>query len=209
MAKKKKEIEIKENYNDYIIAIDASTTDSGVAVYSLSSGEIVYTGHCNTESVRKLKKYRGYNVNAVKLNIQKEFFTEILRKFPPSIVIFERGFAKFRKEVEALNQANGVLYAIFWNYTQIKYPPTTVKAEICHGKASKEDVRDTLLLNLPELEGNKTFYENDNVSDAVAVLATHLLKTGVYKKSSWKRTVAPAKKERKVQRMVIQENNIY
>lgn len=184
-VKKKKEQEVKENYNDYIIAIDSSLSDSGVAVYSMSEGRIVYAGHCNTNSVRSVKKYLGYNINAIKLGIQKDFFEDIKRKFPPRLVIFEKGFAKFRKETEAINQINGVLYSIFWNYTQIKYPPTTVKAEVAHGKATKEQVRDVLLLNIPELKDNKEFYDNDNISDAVAVLATHLLKTGIYKKAYW------------------------
>lgn len=188
MAKKKvkeKEVVIKDNYNDYIIAIDSSMSDSGVSVYSLSRNEIVYVGHCNTGNVRALKKYRGYNINAVKLSIQRDFFEDLKRRFPPRLVIFEKSFAKFKKETEAINQMNGVLYSVFWNYTQIKYAPTSVKAEIAHGKAEKEQVRDILLLNLPELEGNKLFYDNDNASDAVAVLMTHLLKTGIYKKVDW------------------------
>lgn len=184
MAKKKKEY-IKENYNDYIIGIDLSLTDSGVAVYSMSQKKIVFTGNCNTGSVRILKKYRGYNLNSIKLNIQREYFEDIKRMFPPRIVIFERGFAKFRKEVAVLNQVNGTVFSVFWNYSQVLYAPTTVKKEIVHGSADKEVVRDVLLLNVPELKGDKEFYNNDNISDAVAVLYTHLLKKKIIPKSEW------------------------
>ena len=184
MAKKKKQ-EVRDNYNDYIIGIDLSLNDSGVAVYSMSEDKIVYSANCNTTNVRKLKKYEGYNLNAIKMNIQREFFEDIKYRFPPKLVIFEAGFAKFKKEVEALNQINGVVYSVFWEYTQIKYAPTSVKAEIAHGRAEKEDVRDVLIHNLPEIQGDKQVYENDNISDAVAVVVTHLLKTGIYKKSEW------------------------
>lgn len=185
MAKKKKEPEIKNNYNDFIIAVDISLTDSGVAVYSLSEGKIVHIDHCDTSEVRALKKYKGYNLNAIKLNIQRDFFESIKKKFPPSIVVFERSFTKFKKETEAINQINGVIYSVFWNYTQVKYPNTTVKAEIVHGKADKEMLRDVILENVPELRGDDLFYNNDNVSDAVAVLYTHLFRTGLYKKVNW------------------------
>ena len=182
---KKKEPEIKNNYNDYIIALDISLNDSGVAVYSLSQNKIVHIDHCNTEHIRNLKKYRGYNLNAIKLNIQKDFFENIKRKFPPKIVILEKSFAQFKKEVEARNQINGIVFAIFWNYTQINYAPKLVKAEIVHGEASKEMLRDVILQNVPDLAGNKLFYDNDNVSDAVAVLYTYLLKSGTIKKVDW------------------------
>lgn len=184
MAKKKKKY-VKKNYNDYIIGIDISLNDTGVSVYSLSENKIVFTGHINTETVRPLKKYRGYNRNAIKLNIQREYLEDIRRKFPPRVVVFEKGFAKFRKEVASLNQINGVIYAIFWNYTQYFYPPTTVKAEIVHGRAKKEIVRDVLLDNIPDLKGNEEFYNNDNVSDAVGVLYTYLLKEKIIPKSKW------------------------
>lgn len=183
MAKKKEYI--KENYNDYIIAIDISLNDSGVAVYSLSESRIVHTDHINVEHVRNLKKYRGYNVNAIKLNLQKDFFERIKRKFPPKIVVFERGFARFKKEVAALNQINGVIFSIFWNYTHVLYAPKAVKAEIVHGSADKEVVRDVLLANIPELSSDKLFYDNDNVSDAVGVLYTYLLKEKIRPKSTW------------------------
>lgn len=184
MAKKKVEY-VKENYNDYIIGIDLSLTDSGVAVYSLSQERIVFTGNCNTDDVRNLKKYRGYNLNSIKLNIIREYFEDIKRMFPPRLVIFERGFARFRKEVAVLNQVNGTVFSIFWNYSQIFYAPTTVKKEIVHGSADKEVVRDVLLLNIPEIKNNKEFYSNDNISDSVAVLYTYLLKSKVIPKSKW------------------------
>lgn len=206
----KKEREIKSNYNDFIIGIDVSLNDSGVSVYSLSKRKIVFTGHCNVQHIRNLKKYRGYNLNAIKLNVQKEYFEDIRRRFPPRIVVFERGFAKFKKEVASLNQINGILYSIFWNYTQVQYPPTTVKAEIVNGKAEKDVVRDILLANIPELEGDDTFFNNDNVSDAVAVLVTHLLKEGIYKKANWdKKEYVQKVPKKKKQKMITKNPNIY
>lgn len=184
MAKKKKE-EIKESYNDYIIGVDISLNDSGVAVYSCSKNEIVYVNHCYVGDITSVKKYRGYNINAIKLNIQREFFEDVKSKYPPRLVIFEAGFAKFRKEVEALNQINGIIYAIFWDCSQIKYAPTAVKAEIANGKAEKEQVKDVLVHNIPEIRDSELVNTNDNVSDAVAVVVTHLLKEGIYKKTYW------------------------
>lgn len=197
---------IKDNYNDYIIGIDLSLTDSGVSVYSLSKKEIVFTDNCNTDQVRNLKKYRGYNRNSIKLNIIREFFEDIKKRFPPRIVIFERGFAKFRREVAVLNQVNGVAFSVFWNYSQVLYAPTTVKKEIVHGKAEKEVVRDVLLLNIPELRKNEDFYNNDNISDAVAVLYTYLLKEKIIPKSQWDKGQFPKSIPKK--RKVIKKNKI-
>lgn len=204
MAKKKNYV--KENYNDYVIGIDLSLTDSGVSVYSLSEKRIVYTGNCNTDKVRTLKKYRGYNRNSIKLNIIREFFEDIKRRFPPRIVVFERGFAKFRKEVAVLNQVNGIVFSVFWNYSQVLYAPASVKKEIVHGKAEKDVVRDVLLLNVPELKNNKEFYSNDNISDAVAVLYTHLLKEKIIPKSQWDKGQFPKSIPRK--KKVIKKNKI-
>lgn len=200
----KKEYRI-DNYNDYIIGIDLSLTDSGVAVYSLSQRKVIFTGNCNTDDIRNLKKYRGYNRNSIKLNIIREYFEEIKRMFPPKIVVFERGFARFRNEVAVLNQVNGTVFSIFWNYSQVLYAPTSIKKEIVHGSADKEVVRDVLLLNIPELKGNKEFYDNDNISDAVGVLYTYLLKEKVIPKSKWDKGQFPKSipKKRKVVKKTI------
>ena len=181
---KKKEY-IKDNYNDYIIGIDISLNDSGVAVYSLSEQRIVHYDHINVQHIRNLKKYRGLNINAIKVSLQREFFEDIKRKFPPKIVVIESGFAKFKKEVASLNQINGVVYSVFWNYSQVMYTPNAVKAEIVHGSADKETVRDVLIDNIPELKGDELVFNNDNVSDAIAVLYTYLLKHKIRPKSTW------------------------
>lgn len=187
----KKEEYVKENYNDYIIGIDISLNDSGVAVYSLSERRLVHYDHINVEHIRKLKKYRGLNINAIKINLQREFFEDIKRKFPPRIVVIERGFARFRNEVASLNQINGVIFSIFWNYSQVMYAPKAVKSEIVHGTAEKDVVRDVLLLNIPEIRGDELVKNNDDVSDAIAVLYTYLLKHKIIPKSSWNKGEYP------------------
>ena len=207
MAKKKKEQEIKDNYNDYIIGIDISLNDSGVAVYSLSEQRIVHYDHINVTHIRKLKKYRGLNINAIKVSLQREFFEDIKRKFPPRIVVIESGFAKFRKEVASLNQINGVVYSVFWNYSQVMYKPNAIKAEIVHGSADKEVVRDTLIDNIPELKGDELVFNNDNVSDAIAVLYTYLLKNKIRPKSSWNKGEYPKSVPKK--KKIVKRKQLY
>lgn len=207
MAKKKKEQEIKDNYNDYIIGIDISLNDSGVAVYSLSEQRIVHYDHINVTHIRNLKKYRGLNINAIKVGLQREFFEDIKRKFPPRIVVIESGFAKFRKEVASLNQINGVVYSVFWNYSQVMYTPNAIKAEIVHGSADKEVVRDTLIDNIPELKGDELVFNNDNVSDAIAVLYTYLLKNKIRPKSSWNKGEYPKSVPKK--KKIVKRKQLY
>lgn len=207
MAKKKKEQEIKDNYNDYIIGIDISLNDSGVAVYSLSEQRIVHYDHINVTHIRNLKKYRGLNINAIKVSLQREFFEDIKRKFPPRIVVIESGFAKFRKEVASLNQINGVVYSVFWNYSQVMYKPNAIKAEIVHGSADKEVVRDTLIDNIPELKGDELVFNNDNVSDAIAVLYTYLLKNKIRPKSSWNKGEYPKSVPKK--KKIVKRKQLY
>lgn len=207
MAKKKKEQEIKDNYNDYIIGIDISLNDSGVAVYSLSEQRIVHYDHINVTHIRNLKKYRGLNINAIKVSLQREFFEDIKRKFPPRIVVIESGFAKFRKEVASLNQINGVVYSVFWNYSQVMYKPNAIKAEIVHGSADKEVVRDTLIDNIPELKGDELVFNNDNVSDAIAVLYTYLLKNKIRPKSTWDKGEYPKSVPKK--KKIVKRKQLY
>ena len=207
MAKKKKEQEIKDNYNDYIIGIDISLNDSGVAVYSLSEQRIVHYDHINVTHIRNLKKYRGLNINAIKVSLQREFFEDIKRKFPPKIVVIESGFAKFRKEVASLNQINGVVYSVFWNYSQVMYKPNAIKAEIVHGSADKEVVRDTLIDNIPELKGDELVFNNDNVSDAIAVLYTYLLKNKIRPKSTWDKGEYPKSVPKK--KKIVKRKQLY
>ena len=207
MAKKKKEQEIKDNYNDYIIGIDISLNDSGVAVYSLSEQRIVHYDHINVTHIRNLKKYRGLNINAIKVSLQREFFEDIKRKFPPKIVVIESGFAKFRKEVASLNQINGVVYSVFWNYSQVMYTPNAIKSEIVHGSADKEVVRDTLIDNIPELKGDELVFNNDNVSDAIAVLYTYLLKNKIRPKSSWNKGEYPKSVPKK--KKIVKRKQLY
>ena len=207
MAKKKKEQEIKDNYNDYIIGIDISLNDSGVAVYSLSEQRIVHYDHINVQHIRNLKKYRGLNINAIKVSLQREFFEDIMRKFPPRIVVIESGFAKFRKEVASLNQINGVVYSVFWNYSQVMYTPNAIKSEIVHGSADKEVVRDTLIDNIPELKGDELVFNNDNVSDAIAVLYTYLLKNKIRPKSSWNKGEYPKSVPKK--KKIVKRKQLY
>ena len=207
MGKKKKEQEIKDNYNDYIIGIDISLNDSGVAVYSLSEQRIVHYDHINVTHIRNLKKYRGLNINAIKVSLQREFFEDIKRKFPPRIVVIESGFAKFRKEVASLNQINGVVYSVFWNYSQVMYKPNAIKAEIVHGSADKEVVRDTLIDNIPELKGDELVFNNDNVSDAIAVLYTYLLKNKIRPKSTWDKGEYPKSVPKK--KKIVKRKQLY
>ena len=207
MAKKKKEQEIKDNYNDYIIGIDISLNDSGVAVYSLSEQRIVHYDHINVTHIRNLKKYRGLNINAIKVSLQREFFEDIKRKFPPKIVVIESGFAKFKKEVASLNQINGVVFSVFWNYSQVMYTPNAIKAEIVHGSADKEVVRDTLIDNIPELKGDELVFNNDNVSDAIAVLYTYLLKNKIRPKSSWNKGEYPKSVPKK--KKIVKRKQLY
>ena len=198
---------IKDNYNDYIIGIDISLNDSGVAVYSLSEQRIVHYDHINVQHIRNLKKYRGLNINAIKINLQREFFEDIKRKFPPKIVVIESGFAKFKKEVASLNQINGVVYSVFWNYSQVMYKPNAIKAEIVHGSADKETVRDVLIENIPELEGDELVFNNDNVSDAIAVLYTYLLKHKICPKSTWNKGDYPKSVPRK--KKIVKRKQLY
>ena len=207
MAKKKKEQEIKDNYNDYIIGIDISLNDSGVAVYSLSEQRIVHYDHINVTHIRKLKKYRGLNINAIKVSLQREFFEDIKRKFPPKIVVIESGFAKFKKEVASLNQINGVVFSVFWNYSQVMYTPNAIKAEIVHGSADKKTVRDVLIDNIPELKGDELVFNNDNVSDAIAVLYTYLLKNKIRPKSSWNKGEYPKSVPKK--KKIVKRKQLY
>ena len=66
---------------------------------------------------------------------------------------------------------HGICNELFYNYPQYYYPPTTVKATIYKGNATKKQIRMIIEKLYPEVN-----FKNEDESDAFAVGLTYLIK---------------------------------
>ncbi|AYP68278.1 RuvC-like Holliday junction resolvase [Bacillus phage vB_BcoS-136] len=173
----------------YIWALDISLKNTGIAIYDLEKGEFVYISSFSTEKIRATKEYKGLYVNGVKLKKIVDWLKEIMKVFPPKHIAIERGFSRFNTETQVLFRCHGVINCLLWQVPQEYYTPKTIKAEILHGDASKDDVRKQILSVYPNLE-----ITNEDESDAVAILLTYLIKEGLIK---YEKPEKPIKKKKK------------
>lgn len=95
-------------------------------------------------------------------------------KFPPSIIVLEKGFSKFNKETHAIQNVVGVVMCTFHDIDFIEYMPKTVKATIIHGNASKDLIRKTIQNRYPELS-----FANNDESDSFAIVTTYLIRNKI------------------------------
>jgi Holliday junction resolvasome RuvABC endonuclease subunit len=156
----------------FIYGLDLSLSNSGVTILDPDTYEPVYVGSIST---------KGYETRGQKLKYIQERFIELKNKYPPSLIVLEKGFSKFNKETHAIQNVVGVVLCIFHNIDFIEYMPKTIKATIVHGNASKDLVRKVIQKNFPELQ-----FEDNDQSDSYAIALTYLIKNKYIK---WSKSV--------------------
>lgn len=164
----------------FLYGIDASLSNTGVAIFDLETKEFVYIGSFSTEGIKATKEYKRLDVNALKLHKLSEWFKNLTEKYPPYFVTFEqmvkveRQFGVNINEIKGIAKATGVLQEAVWNIPQEFYYPSEVKASIIRGNAKKELVRDEILKRYPSL-----VFDNLDESDACAVALCQLINIGI------------------------------
>lgn len=107
-----------------------------------------------------------------RLHTQREYFKELIKKYPPYEVAIERGFTLHNTSTQVIYRVHGVVNELFHEYKQFYYAPNQVKKIVGrHGQAKKEQVKNNILEIYPELKFN-----NSDESDAAAVALCHLIK---------------------------------
>ena len=142
-----------------IYALDLSIALTGVAIYN-DKKEVVFIG-----SIATYPK----DTHGVRLNMIKEYISELMVDFPPSKIVIERGFTRFNKATQVLYMVHGVVLELFKDYDVIYYPPKTIKHAITgKGNASKLEVRESVQQYFPDID-----IKNYDESDALAIGLTY------------------------------------
>ena len=172
----------------FLWGFDLSLKQTGLAIFDLEKKEFVLVESFNTEKIYATKENKGLYLNGVKLKKITDWIKPLLKEYPPIMVIIERGFSRFNNETQVIFRCHGVINCLLWNVPQEYYPPKSVKAEIWHGDASKDDIEKEILKRYPNL-----VISNEDESDAVAVALCHLIKVGYI---DWEKSELPKKKKK-------------
>lgn len=149
----------------YVYGLDLSLNSTGVCLFT-NDGQFVKALTIDTHSEKE---------TPLKLGIIGKAFLELIEKYPPEIVIIEQGFSLFNASTQMLFRVHGLVNYLFAEYEQIYYPASTVKKVITgKGNVSKEEVRDAILKEHPEIK-----FKNFDESDAFGVGMTYFTKKGI------------------------------
>jgi Holliday junction resolvasome RuvABC endonuclease subunit len=102
-------------------------------------------------------------------------------KYPPSVVVIERGFSRFNTSTQVIYRVHGLINYLFHDVEQIYYPPKKIKEAIIKGDASKKVVRQVIENHYPEV-----VFENEDQSDSFAIGITYLIENKLIK---WNKTL--------------------
>jgi Holliday junction resolvasome RuvABC endonuclease subunit len=146
----------------YLYALDLSMARTGVVIFDLETIQPVVITSIKTND----KNTDGQRLHTIAIEL-----LELRNVYEPSIVIIERGFTQFNNATQILFRVHGLVNYLFYDIEQIYYPPTTIKATILNGKASKEEVSKKIR---QKFQGIK--FRNNDESDAFAIGVTFFVK---------------------------------
>lgn len=152
--------------NKFLYGLDISLSCTGVAIYDLEKREFVFIGSFSTAHI-KAQKNRYHN--ALKLRELGSWLESLIEQYPPFYVAIEKGFSQFNIATQVLFRAHGVINLIFWDYPQKYYPVLSVKEYVVHGKATKEDLKNTINTKYNYI------FKNEDESDAFSVALAALI----------------------------------
>lgn len=149
-----------EGKHQYIYGLDLSMSDTGVTIFD--GDKPVFIGSIATNP----KKTHGERLKEI-----YDFLSFLKDKYTPDVVCIERGFNRFNKSSEAVWKTHGIVNLLFYDKEIVYYSPTTVKATLVNGKASKEELENKILELYPDVK-----FRNNDESDSFAIVLTHLYK---------------------------------
>jgi len=127
-----------------------------------------------------------------RLKVIADKLIELKDKYPPKVIVIERGFSRFNMATQVIYRVHGILNYIMEKFEQVYYPPKTVKEAILGGNATKKQVQEEIKKRYPD-----TVFKNEDESDAYAVGLTHFIKTG---KLEWVKDVVVKEKKVRVKK---------
>jgi Holliday junction resolvasome RuvABC endonuclease subunit len=146
----------------YLYAFDLSMKCTGMTIFDLNTYEPVVIDSIQT---------KDKDTHGVRLYQIEQFVKQYIEKYPPYIIVIERGFSRFNASTQAIYKVHGVINKLFKDYKQIYYPPKEIKKTILNGKATKEQVKKKILEHFPNID-----FKNEDESDSFATGLTYLIK---------------------------------
>lgn len=156
-----------------LLSFDLSLNRTGYVVGKVVNGKltIVETGVIDNNKILAVRE--GEKLMRIANKVK-----ELLVKYEPDYVVKEGGFSNNNLATKRLYAVHGVVTLMCWCYGhhfEDVYQPTTIKKQLTgNGRAKKEQVAEALKRFVGDIE-----FEFDDESDAVAILITHCLKTGL------------------------------
>jgi len=157
----------------YLYGLDLSLTNTGIAIVDLNTYKPILVDSVKT---KKSKTLNDHDDHKERIKLITDKFDELIYTYEPEIVTIEAPFVRHNKATKAVMKVHGIAQRWFYPYDQFYYAPTTLKATIVHGKASKEQLQDRLLKEYPYIE-----FKNEDESDALACCVTYLVKKKMIK----------------------------
>lgn len=167
----------------FIYGLDLSLACTGITIFDTEKQDFVYIGSINTE---RIKKKKGFYLNATKLKFIYDELTAIKEQYPPHIVIIERGFSRFNTATQVIYRVHGITNMLFHQVDQVYYPPKSVKEAILNGNATKAQLQVAI-----NTKYNDIIFNNEDESDSFAVCLTYLIKEGLI---DWVKPEIPKKR---------------
>lgn len=148
----------------YIYSFDLSLTRSGLCIFDINGNIILI---CSIPTDAKLN--RGKRLKQI-----ADFVYKLLPIYPCESIVIERGFNRFNKATQAINEVNGVIKYMFYEFEPIYYAVTTIKATLLNGRASKKEIQDIILKKYPNL-----VFACEDESDAYSAGLTYFIKNKI------------------------------
>jgi len=156
-----------------------------------STGFCIFDENMNSILIDSIPTKKNHS-HGKRLKVIADRMMELRDKYPPKVVVIERGFSRFNMATQVIYRVHGVTNFIFHDAEQIYFPPKTVKEAILGGNATKKQVQEEIKKRYPDL-----VFKNDDESDSVAVGITYFIKTG---KLEWVKDIMVKEKKVKVKK---------
>lgn len=148
--------------NRYLYALDISMECTGVSIFDIDSFDSICTFSLKTNKSKQ---------HGERLYSQIKILNPYIDKYPPCVVVAERGFSRFNTSTQVIYMVHGIMQVLFRKTPIIYYPPKKVKLIVSgKGDATKKKLEEIIREKYPHL----TFSNNDE-SDAFSVGVAHLI----------------------------------
>ena len=147
-----------------VFAFDLSISCVGVSIFG-NDGHPKWVGHVETKSEKLHQR---------KLKIIADYMLWLKNEYPPDLTIVEGGFSRFNASTQAIYKVHGIFQYIYYDISQVYYPPSTIKKIVgFRGNMKKDDLRKII-----EQRCDVSFANNDE-SDSYAVGLTWFISQGL------------------------------